>query len=85
MARTSGKGPSGRGERGPGRSGGRGPNYRRPGGGGGGTGGTTGGTRHKSSSVEGTPIMTLVWGIAAFVVLTIGSVGAYLLYGYSVL
>jgi hypothetical protein len=43
----AGRGPSGRGERGPGKSSGRGPNYRRPGGGGGGTGGNTGGTTHK--------------------------------------
>lgn len=44
-----------------------------------------GGTSHKSSSVEGTPIMTLVYAVAAFVVLTVGSVAGFLLHGYGVL
>lgn len=44
-----------------------------------------GGTRHKSSSVEGTPIITVVYGIAAFVVVTVGGVTAFLLHGYGVL
>jgi hypothetical protein len=45
----------------------------------------TGGTRHKSSSVEGTPIITVVYALAAFVVLTVGSVATFLLHGYGVL
>lgn len=46
----------------------------------------TGGSTHKkSSSVEGTPIMTLVYGVGAFVVLTVGGVSTFLLHGYGVL
>lgn len=43
------------------------------------------GTPHKSSSVEGTPIMTLVYGIGAFVFVTMGAVVAYLMHGYGVI
>lgn len=50
--------------------------------GGGGPTGYTGGTNHKSSSVEGTPLATLVYSIAGGVVLTLGSVIAYLAHGY---
>lgn len=56
---------------------GPGPGYR--------PGSTGGGTRHKSSSVEGSPIIRVVYALAAFVVLTGGSVAGYLLYGYGVL
>lgn len=52
---------------------------------GGGTTGYTGGTRHKSSSVEGTPILTLVYGVAAAVVLTVVSLIGYLAHGYEVI
>lgn len=38
--------------------------------------------RGKSSSVEGTPIVAVVYGIATFVVLTVASVVGYLLHGY---
>lgn len=56
---------------------GPGPGYR--------TSGTGKGSTHKSSSVEGTPIITVVYAIAAFVVLTIGGVTAFMLHGYGVL
>jgi hypothetical protein len=56
---------------------GPGPGYR--------SGGTGKGTNHKSSSVEGTPIITLVYGVAAGVVATGTSVVGYLLHGYGVL
>lgn len=56
---------------------GPGPGYR--------PGGTGKGTRHKSSSVEGNPIITVVYGIAVAVVLTIGGVVAGLLHGYGVI
>lgn len=79
MARGNNGGRAGRS---PGAMGGGGPRNRRPSGGGGGGRGYTGGTNHKSSSVEGSPVMTLVWGIAAFVVLTVGSVVAYMVHGY---
>lgn len=78
---NSGTGTHGNAGRGPGH-GGRGPGGRRPGGGGGGTGGNTGGTKHKSSSVEGTPMVTVVYSIAAAIVIVLGSVGAYLAHGY---
>jgi hypothetical protein len=68
-----------------GNRGGKGPTYRRPGGGGGGTGGNTGGTTHKSSSVEGSPIIRVVYSIAAGVVLTLGSVIGYIAHGYGVI
>lgn len=72
-ARPGGGRPPGR----RGRSGvGPGPGYRAPGHGKGST--------HKSSSVEGTPMIGLVYGIAAAVVLTMGSVVGYLLHGYGV-
>ena len=45
----------------------------------------TGGTRHKSSSVEGSPIIRVVWAVAAIAVLLIGSPIVYLLHGYGVI
>lgn len=39
----------------------------------------------KSSSTARGPVAGLVYGLAAFVVLTIGSLGGYLLHGYGVL
>lgn len=44
-----------------------------------------GGTRHKSSSVEGTPIITVVYALAAFVVAVVGGVTAFFLHGYGVI
>lgn len=46
---------------------------------------TGGGSKHKSSSVEGSPIIRVVYALAAFVALTGGSVVGYLLHGYGVL
>lgn len=46
---------------------------------------TGGGTSHKSSTVEGTPMVGIVYAIAGFVVLTVGGVLAFLLHGYGVL
>lgn len=43
------------------------------------------GTKHKSSSVEGTPMIGLVYAIAGGVVLVIGSITAYLAHGYGVI
>lgn len=56
---------------------GPGPGYR--------PGGTGKGTRHKSSSVEGTPIIRVVYAIALGVVGTIAFVGYGLLHGYGVI
>ncbi len=81
MAKGS-KSPAGRGEKGPGRSSGRGPNYRRPGGGGGGTGGNTGGTTHGSGGSTSKVIifsMVLFFGLPAFVV---GGIIAFLVTGH---
>lgn len=75
MAR--GKGTPG-GGRPPGRRGGGGSGPRGPVRG----GGTGRGTSHKSSSIEGTPIITVVYSIAGGVVLTMSSVIGYLLHGY---
>jgi hypothetical protein len=72
----------GRGERGPGRTSGRGPNYRRPGGGGGGTGGNTGGTKHKSSSTARGPVAGIVFAVSAFALVFVGSPVAYLVWAY---
>jgi hypothetical protein len=78
---NSGVGKSGNAGRGSGH-GGRGPGNRRPSGGGGGTGGNTGGTRHKSSSVEGTPMITMVYGIAVAVGLVVIGLGTFFAHGY---
>lgn len=57
----------------------------RPGGGGGGSGGYTGGTSHKSSSVEGSPIINVVWGIVVGAVGVVLFVSYGLLHGYGVI
>lgn len=85
MARgNSGQGTHGNAGRGSGH-GGRGPGNRRPGGGGGGTGGNTGGTSHKSSSVEGSPIIRVVYAIAFGVVGTFLFVAYGLAHGYGLI
>lgn len=82
MARGNSGGRAGRT---PGAAGGGGPRNRRPSGGGGGGRGYTGGTTHKSSSVEGSPIIGVVYALAAFVILVVGSVTAYMMHGYGLI
>lgn len=43
------------------------------------------GTTHKSSSVEGSPIIGVVYALAAFVILVVGSVTAYMVHGYGLI
>jgi hypothetical protein len=77
------KSPGGRGEKGPGRSSGRGPNYRRPGGGGGGTGGNTGGTTHKGSAQATAPVIGIAFVLfIAFPSLVIGGILWFLVTGH---
>lgn len=70
--RSGGRPPGRRG------GGGTGPNK----GGGGGTTSNTGGTTHKSSSVEGTPVITMVYGIAVAVGLVVIGLGTFFAHGY---
>jgi len=46
---------------------------------------TGGGTTHKSSSVEGSPIIRVVYGIAGFVACTIGGTVVLALHVYGVI
>lgn len=68
-----------RGGRPPGRSGGAGSSPAPPPK----TGGHGKGTTHKSSSVEGTPIIGLVYGVAAMALLLVGTPIAGLIYLYA--